>query len=108
MGVDLAEPSWHESADPDEVDEMLFPFLLLTGHFREAAKEAGESWLDEKAERKLLNEARATLADQVLGNRRYWFEKSTPDTVRREAPKVGRNDPCPCGSGKKHKQCCGK
>ncbi|MEK9934512.1 MAG: SEC-C metal-binding domain-containing protein, partial [Luminiphilus sp.] len=25
----------------------------------------------------------------------------------RDAPKVGRNDPCPCGSGKKYKQCCG-
>ena len=24
----------------------------------------------------------------------------------RAAPKVGRNDPCPCGSGKKHKKCC--
>ena len=29
-------------------------------------------------------------------------------TVRREEPKVGRNDPCPCGSGKKYKNCCGK
>ncbi len=29
------------------------------------------------------------------------------DTVRRDAPKVGRNDPCPCGSGKKFKQCHG-
>ncbi|NYS76251.1 MULTISPECIES: preprotein translocase subunit SecA [Halomonadaceae] len=28
--------------------------------------------------------------------------------VRREGPKVGRNDPCFCGSGKKYKQCCGK
>jgi len=28
-------------------------------------------------------------------------------TVRRAAPKVGRNDPCPCGSGKKYKKCCG-
>lgn len=26
---------------------------------------------------------------------------------RRETPKVGRNDPCPCGSGKKYKKCCG-
>ena len=26
----------------------------------------------------------------------------------RESPRVGRNDPCPCGSGKKHKKCCGK
>ncbi|MDA7791233.1 SEC-C metal-binding domain-containing protein [Opitutales bacterium] len=25
----------------------------------------------------------------------------------RDAPKVGRNDPCPCGSGKKYKKCCG-
>jgi len=29
-------------------------------------------------------------------------------TVVREAPKVGRNDPCPCGSGKKYKKCCGR
>jgi preprotein translocase subunit SecA len=29
-------------------------------------------------------------------------------TVRREAPKVGRNDPCPCGSGKKYKKCHGR
>jgi uncharacterized protein YecA (UPF0149 family) len=26
--------------------------------------------------------------------------------IRRESAKVGRNDPCPCGSGKKHKKCC--
>lgn len=29
------------------------------------------------------------------------------ETVRRDAPKVGRNDPCVCGSGKKFKKCCG-
>ncbi len=29
-------------------------------------------------------------------------------TVRNDGPKVGRNDPCPCGSGKKYKNCCGK
>ncbi|MEL6949912.1 MAG: preprotein translocase subunit SecA [Pseudomonadota bacterium] len=31
-----------------------------------------------------------------------------PETFRREAPKVGRNQPCPCGSGKKYKHCHGK
>ena len=31
-------------------------------------------------------------------------EKQKP--VRREGKKVGRNDPCPCGSGKKYKKCC--
>ena len=30
-----------------------------------------------------------------------------PETVRRATPRVGRNDPCPCGSGKKYKKCCG-
>ncbi len=29
-----------------------------------------------------------------------------PETFRREQPKIGRNDPCPCGSGKKYKNCC--
>lgn len=32
--------------------------------------------------------------------------RSTPGTLRRTEPKAGRNDPCPCGSGKKYKQCC--
>jgi len=31
-----------------------------------------------------------------------------PATVQRAGPKVGRNDACPCGSGKKYKQCHGK
>jgi SEC-C motif domain protein len=34
--------------------------------------------------------------------------KEIPVTVRRDAPKVGRNDPCLCGSGKKFKKCCGR
>lgn len=29
-------------------------------------------------------------------------------TFHNETPKVGRNDPCPCGSGKKYKKCCGR
>jgi len=35
-------------------------------------------------------------------------EEESPQTYRRTQPKVGRNDPCPCGSGKKYKQCHGK
>ena len=35
--------------------------------------------------------------------------QNAPNTpVKNEGPQVGRNDPCPCGSGKKYKQCCGK
>ncbi|MDD6087839.1 MAG: YchJ family protein [Desulfovibrionaceae bacterium] len=35
-------------------------------------------------------------------------ELFSQEPYRRESPKVGRNDPCPCGSGKKYKKCCGK
>ena len=40
----------------------------------------------------------------------YFFDGKmvSAGQYRREAPKVGRNDPCPCGSGKKFKKCCGK
>ena len=38
----------------------------------------------------------------LTSRRRYRVE-----TVRRPAPKVGRNDPCPCGSGRKYKACHG-
>ena len=34
--------------------------------------------------------------------------ESKPEPIRNSSPKVGRNDPCPCGSGKKYKNCCGK
>lgn len=39
----------------------------------------------------------------------YFVDGSMPSavTIVNEGPKVGRNDPCPCGSGKKYKKCCG-
>jgi len=45
----------------------------------------------------------------AAGGRWYYVdgELPKPQTQRHEAPKVGRNDPCPCGSGKKYKKCCG-
>jgi SEC-C motif-containing protein len=46
--------------------------------------------------------------DRVDG--RWHFTKALEDaveTIRRTEPKVGRNDPCPCGSGKKYKKCHG-
>jgi len=35
-------------------------------------------------------------------------DEKKPETMKREGKKVGRNDPCPCGSGKKYKKCCGR
>ena len=45
------------------------------------------------------------LQDGFEGQGKKTFKKVS--VVRREAPKIGRNDACPCGSGKKYKNCCG-
>ena len=44
--------------------------------------------------------------DQEKRDELYKTEKRSKTVVK--PPKIGRNDPCPCGSGKKYKQCCGK
>lgn len=38
----------------------------------------------------------------------FWETEEKQEPYRRQAAKIGRNDPCPCGSGKKYKNCCGK
>ncbi|MEB3103551.1 SEC-C metal-binding domain-containing protein [Paenibacillaceae bacterium T2] len=56
-------------------------------------------------------EVRQMILDQENKNRSNRFASISPSTVK-SIPvanvKVGRNDPCPCGSGKKYKKCCGK
>lgn len=49
------------------------------------------------------------ISDFVRKDGRWYFHdgKLISGTIKRAAPKVGRNDPCPCGSGKKFKKCCG-
>lgn len=62
----------------------------------EAQRSAQSSFNGDQARRQAVNSAmnQRSQGDNV--------------TVRRTMPKVGRNDPCPCGSGKKYKQCCGR
>jgi len=44
----------------------------------------------------------------VKGEWLYEDGRISQRTIVRASPKTGRNDPCPCGSGKKYKQCCGR
>ena len=49
--------------------------------------------------------------DEILDaekKKELYLEQKKSGTIRREGKKIGRNDPCPCGSGKKYKQCCGR
>jgi uncharacterized protein len=103
-GVDLAETDWYEAGDPDDVGELLFPLLVLADALPEEEKRAIKpaEW------RRLVHSCEESLPDTLVRIHEYWkVLRSPPLTVRREAPKTGRNDPCPCGSGKKFKQCCG-
>ncbi|GAG36372.1 unnamed protein product [marine sediment metagenome] len=70
-------------------------------------------------ERSALAEGRKTAKDATftsaepqtgrpLGEDKREAKGAPSAPFKRKAPKVGRNDPCPCGSGKKYKRCCGK
>jgi SEC-C motif domain protein len=57
-----------------------------------------------------ITHAHHELAEFSRLNGKWYFTDGklvTPGTYRKTGPKVGRNDPCPCGSGKKYKKCCG-
>ena len=61
-------------------------------------------------EKGLMHHYREVSQFQKLDGVWYFVEGSMvkPETQKREQPKVGRNDPCSCGSGKKYKKCCGR
>ena len=54
-----------------------------------------------------LRESGAAEPASADGESRAPDEQPKVATIVRDTPKVGRNDPCPCGSGKKYKKCCG-
>jgi hypothetical protein len=58
---------------------------------------------------KSVNDVFASMINQVGGRRMPQVQGGPPQMARPAAsPSVGRNDPCPCGSGKKYKKCCGR
>ena len=61
---------------------------------------------------KAIRQLQEKVAPAARAIHAYWLARRTPlasgsTTYIRPEPKVGRNDPCPCGSGKKYKKCCG-
>jgi len=62
------------------------------------------SWFYFKNEK---DPAEANYFDQLVNNNPVSLAKPKGTPIINE-PKIGRNDPCPCGSGKKYKKCCGK
>ncbi|MBK8015709.1 MAG: UPF0149 family protein [Betaproteobacteria bacterium] len=106
-GVELADPAWYDAGEEEVVDELLFPFVALSGGLEEDDEIVEMLTEDGATREEVILRCQEELPLVVQNAFDYWFEKRKPDTVKRDAPKVGRNDPCPCGSGKKYKACCG-
>ena len=105
IGVDASPSDWYAYGEPEDFDELLGTIELVADAIpeRERALMPAEQW------RKRVLEAEADLPQALARLRSFWdIVKSPAATIRREGPKVGRNDPCPCGSGRKFKQCHGK
>lgn len=104
-GLEVAAEPLEAIGDPDEVDELLFPVRVLAN----ALEDRERKQFDDKQWAELLEECADEFWPSVVATYRYGNAlRRRPSTVRRETPKTGRNDPCPCGSGKKFKNCHGK
>ena len=103
--LDIVPTDWFETVEQEEFEDLFYPIMALGGIYDD--EENGEVILH--LNEKELTQLESDLPHVLLDI--YWYWQAIinkPQTVRREGEKVRRNDPCPCGSGKKYKACCGK
>jgi uncharacterized protein len=109
MGVHLRSEAWDPLLEDEELSGLLAPIVAFS--MDEVWDEVTAGQDPVKVREKLI----AALPTVVQAIHAYWlpFRKKimsglTPDSFPfGGSPKVGRNEPCPCGSGKKFKKCCG-
>ncbi|HEY4940514.1 MAG TPA: UPF0149 family protein [Rhizomicrobium sp.] len=103
----LRVEAWAPLFESEDYETLAYPILAFCDD------EAGKPILDLSARDRRVLEADASdhIAQAVLDIAEYWQQKNKPPPAGaipvRTAPKIGRNDPCPCGSGRKYKKCCG-
>ncbi|HEY8708909.1 MAG TPA: UPF0149 family protein [Burkholderiaceae bacterium] len=111
-GVGLRPVGWRELLDSDEYGGPLFPIMVLQHeHDPDPSLRPTISAASEKREELI----QMMIASLTVIYRHFAPHRAGEASVasarslvpqRRTVPKVGRNDPCPCGSGKKFKHCC--
>lgn len=97
-GMEVSYEAWLPLV---EREVKLFAILKLFG--------SPEGWQEqEKVPPETLAQLRESIPEVALLIEALWREREAGvlSPQRREHPKIGRNDPCPCGSGKKFKHCC--
>jgi uncharacterized protein len=101
-GVQMDAQGWDPLFQSEEDAALLTPMIL---YGTQTGLEQLESNADLRARHQQLADA---IGICVVGIRDYWLpQRKSTATFKRESAKVGRNDLCPCGSGKKYKKCCG-
>ena len=86
------------------VDDIKFDVVKLLMHATKRDEGASRKEAAQITDVKLQEKTAIELVDGKLSPKEGGINK----TIVNQSPKVGRNDPCPCGSGKKYKNCCGK
>ena len=83
---------------------------IISAEKGEIADTEGIVEFEASYERDKLKEIHHERAHFIKTNGKWFYQEGqvVPKTVIRTGPKIGRNDPCPCGSGKKYKHCCGR
>ena len=86
------------------INDIKFDVVKLLMHATKRDEGASRKEAAKITDAKLQEKAAIELVDGKLSPKEGGVNK----TIVNDTPKVGRNDPCPCGSGKKYKNCCGK
>ena len=106
-GTMLSGHQWADLVDADETDALLLPILMLA-HEDSPDPDMRTPVIppDKREEILTMMIASATRAYRYFEPMRREGRSRLPPVPRRVGLKVGRNEPCPCGSGKKYKACC--
>ncbi len=102
--MELRSREWAEMLEDEVEGRPLIPILGLAGSENESPALAGGS---EKLA-KLRADATDLIPSCIFKIDAFWKARRSPGaTTQLRGRKPGRNDPCPCGSGRKYKRCCG-
>jgi uncharacterized protein len=110
-GMDLRRADWAELLHDEEHGGALVPiFALAHEHDPDPTMRPYKEPMSPARREQLIvgMAAGITAVYRYFEPRRGAAARLSPESTSRRETKVGRNDPCPCGSGKKYKYCCGK
>jgi uncharacterized protein len=107
-GVEMCHDSWAELIPDEDNGGCVVPMLMLY-HEHDPDPQMRPGPIGAEQHEKVI----AHMAAGLIGAYRYFRQHGRSDSgtrapePRHSKSKIGRNDPCPCGSGKKYKRCCG-